>query len=174
MQIPGTLMQPGGPQCPHTEPIPPHPSALDRTGVAFLYNLPRPLLGGALAPSDTSTLVWHRPNRGEFVVWKSSGATGQAIEFDETTGCYAADCSAGDSPWWKPVLYRNDTSVDVLMYGPGGMDEAQFANLDGAMIASEPGIFLSTIAVPVLLDRVFSNVDRSIWWIRPNYPYDSL
>lgn len=47
----------GYPQCPGSDPVAPHPSALDRTGVELLYNLPRPILGGALAPSDASTLA---------------------------------------------------------------------------------------------------------------------
>ncbi len=160
----------GYPGCWSTDPVP--PSALDRASVGFLYNLPRPILAGALAPDNASTLVWHRPNHGEFVVWEPKLTSDQLLEFDETTGCYAQDCTAGDAPWWKPVLYRNDESVDVLMYGPGTFDEVRFTGLDGVLTSSDPGDLTSSVDVPVVLDRFFDSGDRSVWWIRPSYPND--
>lgn len=108
------------------------------------------------------------------MIWKPVVAPTQLIEFEETTGCYSQDCSAGDSPWWKPVLFRNDASVDVLMYGPGAFDEVEFTGLDGALSSSVPGSLGSSIDVPVLMDRFFDDTDRSVWWIRPNYPNDLL
>ncbi|MFO7565015.1 MAG: hypothetical protein R6X02_20385 [Enhygromyxa sp.] len=163
----------GYPQCLNTNPVPPHPSALDRTTVQFLYNLPRPLLGGSLAPPDPGTLVWHRPTYGDHVVWEPNQDQA-SFGFAETTLCYSPDCSLGASPHWKPILYRNDTTVDVLMYGPGLFEERRFTGLNASLSSSSPGVLFSSVDVPVLLDGFFGANDRSVWWIRPGHPSDPL
>jgi hypothetical protein len=113
----------GYPQCVGPSPMPPHPSALDRTGLGFLYNLSRPILSGPMG-LDSGVLVWHRPSTSDYVVWQPVGGGNQPLAFSETEGCYEPGCETLESSeYWKPLLYRNDSSVDVFMYGPAHYEE---------------------------------------------------
>jgi hypothetical protein len=149
-------------------------SALDRAGVEFLYNLPRPLMGGASAPQDPGTIVWHRPTTGEYLTWTPVVGPNEEISFTETEACYYEDCSPGDAPHWKPILFRNGPAVDVQMYGPGLLEERRFFNLNGAMSFDIPDSQISNTDVPFLLHNFFDLDDRTIWWLRPGYPSDRL
>lgn len=164
----------GYPQCYGTSPMAPYPSALDRTGLGFLYNLPRPVLAGPLGV-DSGTLVWHRPSTSDYVVWEPIGGGSQPLSFAETVGCYEPACAMVESSeHWKPLLYRNGASVDVLMYGPGSYEERRITSIDGVAVSDAPGTIETKTDVPIILDRFFAANDRSVWWIRPGAPSDSL
>lgn len=155
------------PHCADTEPLD-TPTALDRAGVAFLYNLPR--VGRAFAPQDQGTLIWHQPETATYVAWEPS----PGFEFMENSACYYQDCSLGSAPYWKPILYRNEESVDVLMLGPGDFEERRFVALGGLVQSDAPDALVTNTDVPVLLQNFFGPDDRSIWWYRPGPPSDQL
>lgn len=161
-------------QCLGTNPTPPFPTPLDRAGLAFLYNLPRPTWGGVDPAGDSGTLVWHLPTAGEYVVWDPALGPGGTLDFIETAGCYYDDCSAGASPHWKPILINASNSVDVLMYGPGQFEERRFLGLNGVVSTDVPAVLESNNDVPFLLDRFFGANDRSVWWVRPSYINDEI
>lgn len=164
----------GYPQCAGTEPMPPYPSALDRAGVGFLYNLSRPVLSGPMG-LDSGTLAWHRPSTSDYVIWEPVGGGNQPLSFTETTGCYEPGCELMvDSEYWKPLLYRNDGSVDVLMYGPRNHEERRITELNGVAASDDPGTIFTNNDVPLVLDRLFGENDKSVWWIRPGMPTDNL
>jgi hypothetical protein len=164
----------GYPACAQTNLALSRPSALDRTGLAFLYNLSRPIMKGALAPLDPGTLVWHKPAQGEYVVWNPRVVSSDLLEFVSTEHCYFPDCAAGDSPYWKPILFRNDATVDVQMYGPRMFEDRRFRALGANTISDVPALRDSAVDVPVVLDRFFGAENRSMWWIRPGHPSDHI
>lgn len=174
LTAPDPLSVMGYAQCHGSSPTPPYPSALDRTGASFLYNLSRPVLAGPMG-SDSGTLVWHRPSTSDYVVWEPVGGGNQALSFSATQGCYDPACApVAAAEVWKPLLYQNGGSVDVLMYGPGSYEDRRIANLDGVAVTDVPGTVATNTDVPVILDRYFAANDRSVWWIRPGVPGDSL
>jgi hypothetical protein len=164
----------GYPQCVGPSPMPPHPSALDRTGLGFLYNLSRPILSGPMG-LDSGVLVWHRPSTSDYVVWQPVGGGNQPLAFSETEGCYEPGCETLESSeYWKPLLYRNDSSVDVFMYGPAHYEERRLMGMEDVPESDAPGTISTNVDVPLVLDRFFGGTDRSVWWIRPGAPNDSL
>ena len=75
---------------------------------------------------------------------------------------------------WKPLLYRNDSSVSVLMYGPGSNQELRFIDLGDNAASDSPSMVETSTDVPLILDRFFAANDRSVWWIRPGAPSDAI
>ena len=162
--------------CASSDPVAPHPSALDRATVAQLYNLPRPLQGGALAEADGGSVVWHRPASGEFELWRPSLAADDSLSFTASSHCWLADCDNVEAWRWKPIVLRASGPIDVLMYGPGAASERLL--LDVASGTPQPGalpaVLTSSVDVPVVLDRLFPGDERAVWWMRAGWVDDPL
>lgn len=161
--------------CAGTEPMPPHPSALDRTTLAYLYNLSRPILGGAAAPPDSGLLIWHRPETADYAVWTPFESSAQEILFAEDWGCYDPGCTTTDALYWKPLLFGNGAAADVLMYGPGVFEERRIMGIETTGGVSDvPGGIGTSVDVPLVLDGFFGPQQRGVWWIRPGHVADRL
>ncbi|NJK32031.1 MAG: hypothetical protein HC927_06190 [Deltaproteobacteria bacterium] len=151
----------GYPSCPHTSPEPPHPSALDRLGLSYLYNAGRDRSAGG------EPLIWFQPSTGERHVW-SPNFEG-VLTFEESASCWLPDCDAEPLDYWKPTMYRmsTDATPSVLMYGPGPIEDRTYA------IAQDPatGAAVTPVnennAVPIVLSDMFGAGSNSVLWHRP-------
>lgn len=159
------------PQCEGTNPLPAHPSALDRIAVEYLYGLPRP------ERMSSASILWHQPATASRTVWQRNSAPGEAPEYEVSTACWHDDCDDGGASAWKPLAVDLDgnAGIDVFMHGPGTLSEHVFANVGTPDQLTAPGPSIDeNVGVQWVLDDFLSDGRAATWWQRPGLSSDAI